>query len=162
MIAIAKTLAVAVAGLLVAAMGFHHTGGPMTAQAASQIRAGDPPPCLFRTTRTPCNDYLAVCIELTKDICEKNSSGLDRECVHCTSQSGQDDIVECSSGGDAWTLICETKVDVGGCGNRTESVCRWIVNGENEFCQCTEGAEGQDKCNSETLKDWDGNCTRRP
>ncbi len=168
MIAIAKTLAVTLAGLLVAAMGFHHTGGPMTSQAASQIRAGDPPPCVYATNRKTCNDKLGECVgRTTQADCQVDpETDKERRCVHCTETSGQNDIINCVVDElEAWTLVCQTTVDLGACGKYTQmSICKWNGNEEDGNCECTLGFPlvPEVLCDSYTLQSWDENCTRRP
>jgi hypothetical protein len=160
MSAVVKTLAVVIAGLLVAAMAFPNDGR-LTAQNASEIRAGDPPPCVFYTDRYPCSDNLGLCTGKPQDRCEKER-GERRNCYFCTSQSGQDDRISCHRGGEnAWSLICELRVDPGACGRWSQSFCSWVVVDGSGSCACSEAPPTEATCNSTTLVDWDGNC-RRP
>jgi hypothetical protein len=159
------TMFSAVAVGVVAAFAIRvHNGGAMTSQAASQIRAGDPPPCIYGTIRQPCNDKFGLCIwKTTQHDCEGDAG---RRCFYCTETSSASDVIKCVKDDlDAWTLVCEELFEPGGCGFETRfSECRLerIVD-DDWHCVCTEGVpySPPSPCDSWALRGWDGNCSRR-
>jgi hypothetical protein len=141
----------------------YFTAGPLGPEVARCVKASGPPPCVFTTIRYPCVDAGLACGRQTnKADCEKTLQNEPRLCVSCTAVGGHTDVVLCvRTSEDAWTLVCETRVEPGGCGLQTVgSVCKWTDIDDEGVRICRYEYRFELPCHSHTLIDWNGDCIR--